>query len=269
MTSWCKQKNSIISKIYLLTLTSPLVDLSKMLLSCIVPARNEQGHLSEVLSQILSIDNISDIIIVEGGSVDNTYNEAIKIAKKYPNKVQVVKQSGRGKFNAVELGASYAKQELSIIWDADGTVPLSCTIKVINHALKTEHITVGNRLAGNMEKGSMQFFNLIGNWIFAYMWSPMLKSKPSDMLCGTKIISTKIFSKIPSFLLRLDPYGDFALIATARAHGNVIDFVPVNYLKRRYGKTNIRRWSGGVRLLITTVLAYIWFILYRVKYERF
>jgi glycosyltransferase involved in cell wall biosynthesis len=238
-----------------------------MLLSCIVPARNEQGHLAEVISHILSINSISDIIIVEGGSIDDTYNEAIKIARQHPNKVQVVKQTGRGKFNAVQLGASCAKQDFLIIWDADGTVPLNCTVKVINHALITGRITVGNRLAGNMEKKSMQFFNLIGNWIFACMWAPMLKSKPSDMLCGTKIISTKIFESIPSFLLKLDPYGDFALIATARAHGKVIDFVPVNYQKRRYGETNIRRWSGGFRLLLTTIIAYIWFVVYRIKHE--
>lgn len=47
-----------------------------MNISCIVPARNEEGNLDQVISQILSIECITDIVIVEGGSHDKTYLEA-------------------------------------------------------------------------------------------------------------------------------------------------------------------------------------------------
>ena len=229
-----------------------------MNISCIVPARNEEGNLDQVISQILSIECITDIVIVEGGSHDKTYLEAKKIALINPNRIKVIKQTSKGKFNAVFLGAKHASEDFLLIWDADGTVPVDSTIKVIENTLSTGNITIGNRLSGSIEPGAMQFFNLIGNWFFALIWSPVLKGKTLDLLCGTKIIPSKIFSVIPKWLINIDPYGDFALIATARAQGLTIESVPVDYLKRHYGSTNIRRWSGAFRLLVTTFCIYIW-----------
>jgi glycosyltransferase involved in cell wall biosynthesis len=238
-----------------------------MKISCIVPARNEEGHLEQVISQILSINSISDIIIVEGGSEDNTYIKAKNMAIIHSTRIKVIKQTGRGKFNAVLLGALHAKENLLIIWDADGTVPVNSTVKVIENSVSTGSITIGNRLAGSIEPGAMQFFNLIGNWFFALIWSPILKGKSIDLLCGTKVIPSNLFSVIPKWLINIDPYGDFAIIATARAQGLMIESVSVDYLKRQYGSTNIHRWSGGVRLLVTTLSIYVWLI-YRLVVKK-
>ncbi len=229
-----------------------------MYISCVIPARNEQGHLNHVVDEVLSCENILDILIIEGGSTDNTYLEAVRIAQQNPDRIRVFRQEGKGKFNAVQLGASLAREDFLLIWDADGTVPVAGTKEVIRHALLTGHATMGNRLKGVREKGAMQFFNFIGNWVFAILWAPLLNGKPSDMLCGTKIVQTQVFSNIPPRLLKVDPYGDFALIATARHLGFPIHSIPVNYLARKYGTTNIKRWSGGISLLITTTYVYLW-----------
>lgn len=229
-----------------------------MLISCIIPARNEAGHLIKVLNDVLSVNDISEIIIVEGGSIDDTYEEAIRISLKHPDKIKVVKQIDNGKFNAVMLGVTFVQNELILIWDADGTVPLRDVKKIINEALKSGQTVMGDRLRGKIEHGAMQFFNFLGNWAFAIAWIPILKQRPVDMLCGTKIIKTEIFKKIPKWLLKNDPYGDFSLIATAKYFNFSIKSVPVDYLARRYGNSNISRWSGGCKLLITTVLIYAW-----------
>ena len=229
-----------------------------MLISCIIPAKNEAGHLNKVLNDVLSVNDISEIIIVEGGSIDNTYNEAIKISLKHPDKIKVIKQIDNGKFNAVMLGVTLVRNELVLIWDADGTVPLNDVKKIIKEALESGQTVMGDRLRGNIEHGAMQFFNFLGNWAFAIAWIPVLKQGPVDLLCGTKIIKTEVFKKIPKWLLNNDPYGDFSLIATAQYFNFSIKSVPVDYLARRYGNSNISRWSGGCKLLITTVLVYMW-----------
>jgi dolichol-phosphate mannosyltransferase len=238
-----------------------------MKISCLVPARNEQGRLSQLISDIVSIKEISEVIIIEGSSVDETYNEALQIASIYSDKVKVIKQPGVGKFDAVKWGAKFVSEDFLIIWDADGTVPLDSTIAVLNHAIATNHATVGNRLAGKIEPGAIQFFNYIGNWFFALVWSPILMNRPVDLLCGTKVLPTRIFLKFPRFIENVDPYGDFTILATLKANDFKIDFVPVNYEQRQYGKTNIRRWSGGVQLLTTTFLVYWWFLWRRIKNE--
>ena len=45
-------------------------------LSCVIPARNESGHLREVVGHVLSLPEIQDIILVEGGSIDDTFEVA-------------------------------------------------------------------------------------------------------------------------------------------------------------------------------------------------
>ena len=229
-----------------------------MYVSCVVPARNEEGHLEHVINEVLAIGSITDIIIVEGGSSDGTFAEAVRLAERNPARIRTFKQPGKGKFDAVQCGAGLAREDFLLIWDADGTVPLDCTRKVVNHALATEHATMGNRLQGSREAGSMQYFNFLGNWFFALLWAPLLRSRPVDMLCGTKIVQTKVFENIPASILKSDPYGDFALIATARAMGYSVQSIPVDYRARKYGETNIRRWSGGAKLFLSTALIYFW-----------
>lgn len=233
------------------------------LISCIVPARNEGGHLEELIIQILSIPTISEVIIVEGGSSDDTWLIAQQLEQNFLQKVRILQQTGRGKFNAVLEGAAYASGELILIWDADGTVSSSDTQKIINLSLQTNGPVIGNRLGGNIAPGAMQKANWLGNWFFAFLWAPILGGSPRDMLCGTKIFEAITFRTLPTWLKNADPYGDFALVAFARAQNRKVLTVPVDYSARTYGTTNIHRWSGAYALMLCTIKIYIWLLIRR------
>ena len=229
-------------------------------LSCIVPARNEAGHLNDVLDHVLSVPEITQVIIVEGGSSDDTWDIAKAYTQKQPEKIKLFKQDKRGKFNAVLTGSRHADGDHIVIWDADGTVPIEDSRKVISHAMRSGQAAMGNRLIGRIEPGAMQFANLLGNWAFAIVWAPLLGFKPKDLLCGTKIFPRAVFTEMPNWLANLDPYGDFALISYAVSKGIKIESIRVNYKARTYGTTNIHRWRGGLQLLRTTVAIYVAFI---------
>ena len=226
------------------------------MISCIVPARNEEGHLRTVLSQVMQVNEISQIIIVEGGSTDDTLKEANQLARENSTLIQVTQQYGRGKFDAVRHASQLCDRSLIIIWDADGTVPLSSVKDLVASALNSGNAIIGNRLRGKIEKDAMRKANFIGNWIFAILWAPLLQGKVVDLLCGTKIFTKEVYESIPDRVARHDPYGDFSLLLSARLCGLKIDSLPVHYLKRQYGVTNIRRWSGGIRLIKVTLFAY-------------
>jgi glycosyltransferase involved in cell wall biosynthesis len=90
--------------------------------SIIIPTRNEADTLEECLKSILA-QSISplEIIIVDGGSTDNT----LEIAEKYA--ARIIKE---GEFaspaNARNLGAENAKGDVLLIMDADIMLEKNC-----------------------------------------------------------------------------------------------------------------------------------------------
>ena len=229
---------------------------SKPTLTCVVPARNEAGHLEQLVNSILSVEEITNVVIVEGGSTDNTYELAEKLSKLNPNRLLCIKQTGKGKFNAVLEGASMHKTDFTMIWDADGTVPIESSKKIINKALLENCFSMGDRLRGDIEPGAMQFANKIGNWLFALAWAPINRIKPTDIFCGTKVAPSEVFAKVPKVFASADPYGDIALLITARRLKIKVSPVTVRYTARVYGESKMRRWKMGFIFLKLTLLAY-------------
>jgi glycosyltransferase involved in cell wall biosynthesis len=229
----------------------------KPTLTCVIPARNEAGYLEELIISILSVGEIDQLVIVEGGSSDNTYEIARKLANINPNRVKCLKQSGKGKFNAVLEGARAEISDFTMIWDADGTVPVESSRRIINTALATKSFAMGDRLRGEIEPGAMQFANRVGNWLFAIAWAPINRIRPTDIFCGTKVAPSEVFTLVPQNLIRNDPYGDISLLLTARKLGIKIKPVSVKYTVRTYGESKMRRWKMGLIFLKLTYLSYI------------
>jgi glycosyltransferase involved in cell wall biosynthesis len=204
----------------------------------------------------LTVPQIQEIIIVEGGSKDDTWNVAQQLASEHAETIKVLQQNGIGKFDAVLHGARYSSGRFIAIWDADGTVSLKDNAEIIRICTESGLPTMGDRLRGHISRGAMRPLNWLGNWAFAILWAPILRKKPTDMLCGTKVLPREIFMDLPQNFIEGDPYGDFALIGFARLRGLDIQTHIVNYQARAYGETNIHRWSGGIQLLKATLLVY-------------
>lgn len=229
----------------------------KPTLTCVVPARNEAGHLKTLIESISSVAQIDKIVIVEGGSTDDTFEIATQIASQQPERITCLKQSGKGKFNAVLEGVKSQNTEFSMIWDADGTVPVSASSLIIKKALEEKSFSMGDRLRGRIEPGAMQIANKIGNWMFAILWAPIIKRRPTDIFCGTKVGPTEVFKKVLPEMINRDPYGDISLLLSARLLGVAITPVTVDYNSRVYGESKMRRWKMGMVFSSLTITSYV------------
>ena len=226
------------------------------MISCIIPACNEAGQLAKLINQVNDIEKISEIFIVEGGSKDNTWQVAIQMQENYPKKVHAIKQSGRGKFNAVLEGAAASNEQFIMIWDADATVSLKSSLELIEIAGQQDQFIMGDRLKGENEKKSFRILNKLGNYFFSILWLPILNFKLMDLFCGTKIFPKSLLQDLDQKLESIDNYGDLTLIFAAKTSGMKIESKPVEYLARSYGTTNMMRWSTARRFLKITFLAY-------------
>jgi 2-polyprenyl-3-methyl-5-hydroxy-6-metoxy-1,4-benzoquinol methylase len=222
--------------------------------SVIVAARNESGHIDELIERIPEMGSGTEIIFVEGNSTDDTY-EAIEraIAKNPQRNCRLLKQLGKGKGDAVRTGFDVATGDVLMILDADITVPPEDLPRFYDLiADDSAEFVNGVRLVYPMEGDAMRFLNLIGNKFFSFAFSWLLGQPIRDTLCGTKVLRRSDYERIAAnraYFGDFDPFGDFDLLFGAAKLNLKIQEVPIRYRARRYGETNISRWSHGWLLL--------------------
>ena len=223
--------------------------------SVVVPARNEAGNIEAAILRTPAMGPDDELIFIEGNSTDNTWETLCELQAKYQqtHNIQIARQEGKGKGDAVRKGFSLAQKEILMILDADLTVPPEELPRFYEALVnqKGEFIN-GSRLVYPMEKQAMRFFNLLGNKFFAVMFSFVLGQRFKDTLCGTKVLTRENYLKLAAhrkYFGEFDPFGDFDLIFGAARMALRIVEVPIHYRERTYGSTNIERWKHGVILL--------------------
>jgi len=227
----------------------------------VIPCRNESGNIEAALQRMPHICDDLEIIFVEGGSQDGTWEEIQRVISAYPQfDVKAVKQDGRGKGDAVRKGFSAARGDILMILDADLTMPPEALPKFYNALAsgKGEFIN-GSRLVYPMEKHAMQFLNFIANRSFSVIISALINQRLTDTLCGTKVLRRAHYDRISagrSYFGDFDPFGDFDLIFGAAKLNLRIVEVPIRYAARSYGETQILRFRHGWQLLRMVVFAY-------------
>jgi ubiquinone/menaquinone biosynthesis C-methylase UbiE len=80
--------------------------------SVIVAARNESGHIEELLQRIPAMGSHTEIIFVEGNSTDDTYEVIEGAIANTAKDCKLLKQPGKGKGDAVRAGFEIAKGDI-------------------------------------------------------------------------------------------------------------------------------------------------------------
>jgi len=231
--------------------------------SIIVPAKNEEGNLEELISRIPKFEN-AEIIFAYGKSHDNTLSVMKNIMKSNKNfTFKLIKQTKTGKANAVWEALSLVENDLIAILDADISVEpelLSDFFEIIEN--NRSDFVNGTRLIYDMEKNSMRFLNKLGNRFFQFFISRIINESLTDSLCGTKIFKKTNLKDLyfwQNHTKLRDPFGDFDLLFSASFMGQKIVELPVNYKERKYGQTQISRFRDGFKLLKYLFLSFIVF----------
>jgi rSAM/selenodomain-associated transferase 2 len=106
------------------------------ILSVIIPSLNESGTIGTTIERLNELAGISEIIVVDGGSIDET--GAIAAAR---GATVIKSQPGRGR--QLSLGASIAKGQVLWFLHAD-TIPLDDSAQLIEEILRDPSIIGGN-----------------------------------------------------------------------------------------------------------------------------
>jgi glycosyltransferase involved in cell wall biosynthesis len=228
--------------------------------SVIIPARNEAGNIAAAVERIPTMGTGTELIFVEGHSRDDTWSQIQRTAAEHPHlSIKILRQTGKGKGDAVRAGFAAATGDILMILDADLTMPpeeLPKFYEVI--ASGKAEFANGVRLVYPMDEKAMQFLNLCANKTFGLIFTWLLGQPVKDTLCGTKALSRAHYEKIAAnraYFGEFDPFGDFDLLFGAAKLNLKIADIPIRYRQRTYGETNIQRWRHGWLLLRMVIFA--------------
>ena len=92
-------------------------------ITVIIPARNEEANISQVLEAILSQDigSAFDVLVVDDHSEDKTVDMVREFQNRYPN-LKLLRSTGQGKKEAIQQAANYCSTEWMVVTDADCTM---------------------------------------------------------------------------------------------------------------------------------------------------
>jgi cellulose synthase/poly-beta-1,6-N-acetylglucosamine synthase-like glycosyltransferase len=128
------------------------------LVSVVVPAYNEEKVICRTIDSLLASDYPNfEIIVVDDGSADDTYNIAKDAYADNP-KVSVFTKTNGGKAEALNFGWRQSRGEIVIGLDAD-TIFTAETISALAHRFADE--TIG-AIAGNAKVGNR--INVVTKW---------------------------------------------------------------------------------------------------------
>ncbi len=216
-------------------------------LSIIVPVFNEEGSLDELHRQITSVESETsqafEIIFVDDGSSDKSWNVLKKLATANDN-VQCIRfRRNFGKAAALRAGAAVTSAPLVMTMDAD-LQDDPAEIPRFIEALGDDY----DLISGWKEKRNDPLGKTLPSRVFNWMIGLMTGVKLHDHNCGFKLYRREIFDHVKLYgeMHRFVP-----VLATAK--GFRVNEISVNHRAREHGvsKYGLERLPKGFLDLLT------------------
>ena len=210
----------------------------------LLPAYNEAETI-ELVVEGFREQGFENILVVDGGSTDDTYALAEAAGAR------VVEQSGDGKGQAIrEAVERYIEVPYVLMADADETYRAADAERMLEplFAGRAEHV-IGDRFA-DMKPGAMTRLNQVGNRIINGSFSLIHGHDYADILSGYRAFTRESFLRLS---LSAEGFGiETEMAVECVKHGVRTVVVPITYLPRPdESETNLRPMRDGGLILVT------------------
>lgn len=214
--------------------------MKRFTLSVIVPVYNEEKTVVMVLKKLLEQKSITQIVIVDDGSTDNTEKQIKKVSHK---KIQYFKKPNGGKGSAIRYGLQHVSGEYVLIQDADLEYDPDDIDDLLEPIRKEKaEIVYGSRFLG--PHLNLLFWHRVGNSVLNLMVNVLYNTTLSDMETCYKLIPTKDMKSlnIESNSFDIEPEITCKLLRK----GKRIYEVPISYVGRDFSQGKKITWRDGI-----------------------
>ena len=218
-------------------------------LSIVIPAHNEQKRLPGTLEQVFHFlegqSYSSEVIVVENGSTDTTYEVARQFAQQHEN-LRVI-QSEKGKGAAVKRGMLEAKGDYRFMCDADLSMPVEEIVKFLPPALQDFDIAIASREAKGAVRYNEPSYRHLGGRGINLMIQTLILPGLNDTQCGFKCFRAEVAEDIFSRQTLLGWSFDIELLYIARRHGYRIVEVPIHWY--HFSDSKVNAFRDAIRMI--------------------
>lgn len=206
---------------------------SSLTVSLIIPTLNEAENLPLVLPLLPDAPEMAEIVLVDGGSTDDT----IAVARACVPHIRVVLQDGRGKSDAIRCGVQAARGDYVVVMDADGSHDPRDILRYIELAKSGYDLVKGSRyLPGGRSDDESRLRRFLV-WVTDTTANLLWGSRFTDIVFGMFLIKRQYFLD-----LRLTCQGfalETQLMARAKRRGYRTIEVPAIEATRRSGSSHL------------------------------
>ena len=163
-------------------------------ISVVIPAYNEENRLPGVLKRIPEF--VDEVIVVDDGSSDGTYDVAKAFSEKDPRVKAVKLEKNCGKGCAMREGVRQSTGDVVVFMDADGQHKPEDIIKLIEPIVRGEADLVIGARKGDLQK--RPFHRRLSNIISTKLIRWKIKSYVYDTQSGFRAFRREFLPKIES-----------------------------------------------------------------------
>jgi glycosyltransferase involved in cell wall biosynthesis len=207
-----------------------LIDVEQVELSFVIPAFNEEDFIENTLGSIDAFIEEKhlpyEIVVVDDGSLDKTFDNAMRYAKRNNHVKVLTYPQNVGKGYAVRTGFMQAVGNVVVFTDGDMEIDLKNISKYLE-ALKTGDIVIASKRHSNScvdSPASRRILSETFNSLVRLLTGIPLKDTQSGLKAMRKSAFIEIFPK-----LAVKRYAfDVELLAVANLYGLKVVEMPVN-----------------------------------------
>lgn len=211
----------------------------------VIPVKNEAANIAWVLEQVPAC--VDEIILVDGNSTDAT----LVSARCSRPDVRVVAQQRTGKGDALRAGFQAATGDVIVMIDADGSMSPQEIPHFLHFLANGYDFVKGSRFMGGGDSLDITRLRRLGNRALLLLTNALYDAHLTDLCYGFCAFHRRYLTFLdlttPGFEIETQ------MTICALQAGLRVAEVPSLEMPRRHGRSNLRTFRDGTRVLRTVL----------------